>query len=225
MTVQMALKGAPDRTFTDRHSAGVALAKAAKRLGLPTRPMVLGLPRGGVPVAFELARVLHAPLDVLVVRKIGLPGNPELAIGAIASGGIVIREPCLDELPGVPPFHFEELAQTQWRELVRRERTYRGTRELLDLAGGTVLIVDDGLATGATMIAALRAARRAGAQKVIAAAPVASEVAAARVDAEADETLFLRIPPYLSSIGEWYDDFRQIEDDEVCALLERASTP
>lgn len=220
MTTQLALQGATRRTFADRHSAGVALAKATKRLRLPAQTIVLALPRGGVPVAAEVARALSAPLDVLVVRKVGMPGNPELAMGAIASGGIVVRDSGFDE---VPAFQFEELAQTQWRELVRRERTYRGSRGLLDLAGRTVLIVDDGLATGATMIAAIHAARRAGAQKVLAAAPVASEPAAARVGAEADETLFLKIPPYLSSIGEWYDDFRQVEDDEVCALLEGAA--
>lgn len=215
-----AFDGTALRAFMDRHTAGVALARAAKRLQLPSSTIVLALPRGGVPVAAEVARALNAPLDVLVVRKVGMPGNPELAIGAIASGGIVIREPAFDELPRIPGLQFDQLAQAQWHELVRRERRYRGTRKLLDLAGRTVVIVDDGLATGATMIAAIHAARQAGAQKVVAAAPVASGEAAARVGAEADETLFLRVPAYLRSIGEWYDDFRQVEDDEVCALLE-----
>jgi predicted phosphoribosyltransferase len=184
--------------------------------------VVLALPRGGVPVAFEVARALHLPLDALVVRKIGMPDNPEFAIGAIAWGGVIVREPGL-EGQRLPASQFEALAQTERRELERRERAYRGRRGPLDLAGRTALIVDDGLATGATMIAAIRAARQAGAQNVIAAAPVTSDDAAARVGAEADDTLFLKIPAYFSCIGEWYDDFRQIEDDEVCTLLDRAT--
>jgi putative phosphoribosyl transferase len=190
---------------------------------LPARTIVLGLPRGGVPVAFEVAKALRAPLDVLVVRKIGMPANPEFAIGAIAAGGVLVRETALEGLPRIPPFQFEQLVLTERRELDRRERAYRADRGPLDLAGRTVLLVDDGLATGATMIAAIRATRQAGAQTVIAAAPVASDEAAARVGAEADKTLFLKIPAYLGAIGEWYDDFRQIEDDEVCALLDRAT--
>jgi putative phosphoribosyl transferase len=223
MMSQLAFNGTPPRTFIDRHSAGLELARVAKRLRLPPRAIVLGLPRGGVPVAFEVAKALHAPLDVLVVRKIGMPANPEVAIGAIAPGGVIEREPGFDGLTRISPLHFEALAHSEKRELDRRERAYRGARGPLDLAARAVVLVDDGLATGATMIAAIRAARQAGAQRVIAAAPVASDEAAARVGAEADETLFLRIPAYLTSIGEWYDDFRQIEDDEVCALLERAS--
>jgi predicted phosphoribosyltransferase len=218
----LALNGTPPRSFIDRRDAGLALARAAKRLRLLPRTVVLGLPRGGVPVASEVARGLRVPLDVLVVRKIGMPANPEFAIGAIAAGGTVVREPDLEGLPRISAFQFDELVQAQKRELLRRERAYRGGRGPLDLVDRPVLIVDDGLATGATMIAAIRAARQAGASQVIAAAPVASGEAAARIDAEADATLFLKIPAYLSSIGEWYDDFHQIEDDEVCALLEKS---
>jgi predicted phosphoribosyltransferase len=218
----LALDGTPRRTFVDRHSAGVSLARAAKRLRLPPETIVLGLPRGGVPVAFEVAKALRVPLDVLVVRKIGMPANPEFAIGAIASGGIIEREPGFDGFLRISDLEFEALARTEQRELDRRERAYRGARGALDLAARNVVLVDDGLATGATMIAAIRAARQAGARRVIAAAPVASGEAAARVGAEADETLFLKTPAYLSAIGEWYEDFRQIEDEEVCALLERA---
>jgi putative phosphoribosyl transferase len=174
-------------------------------------------------VAFEVARALRIPLDVLVVRKIGMPGNPEFAIGAIASGGVVVREPRVEGYTRIPAIQFDELARAEQHELARRELAYRRGRRPLGLTGHTALIVDDGLATGATMIAAIRAARQAGAHKVIAAAPVASDEAAARVSGEADDTLFLTIPAYLGCIGEWYDDFRQIEDAEVCELLEQAN--
>jgi len=218
---QLAIDGAPPRTFIDRRNAGLALASAAKRLRLPASTIVLALPRGGVPVAFEVAKALQAPLDVLVVRKIGMPANPEFAIGAVAPGDVLVREAGLVGFPRIPAFQFEEFVQRERRELDRRERAYRGARGPLDLHGHTALLVDDGLATGATMIAAIRAARRAGAQTVIASAPVASEDAATLIGGEADKTLFLETPAHLSSIGEWYDDFGQIEDDEVSALLER----
>ena len=213
---------APSRAFIDRRSAGRALASAMKRLRLPARGVVLGLPRGGVPVAYEVARALRFPLDVLVVRKIGMPGNPEFAIGAIASGGVAVREPALEGRPRIDGISFGELAQAEERELERRELAYRGTHGMRDLTGQTVLLVDDGLATGATMIAAIRAARKAHARRVIAAAPVASDDAAARVSSEADDTLFLKIPAYLSCIGEWYDDFHQVDDSEVRELLDKA---
>jgi predicted phosphoribosyltransferase len=193
-----------------------------KRLRLPARAIVLGLPRGGVPVAYEVARTLHLPLDVLVVRKIGMPGNAEFAIGAIASGGVAVREPALEGLPRLAGIQFDELAQAEERELERRELVYRGSRGMADLAGRTAVLVDDGLATGATMLAAIRAARKAGARRVVAAAPVASDEAAARVGSEADEVKFLKIPACLNCIGEWYDDFQQVDDREVCKLLAKA---
>lgn len=214
--------GAPARSFIDRHSAGRALASAMKRLRLPAHGVVLGLPRGGVPVAYEVARALRFPLDVLVVRKIGMPGNPEFAIGAIASGGVAVREPALEGYPRMGGISFDELAQAEERELERRELAYRGCRGMRDLTAQTVLLVDDGLATGATMIAAIRAARKAGATRVIVAAPVASDEGAARVSSEADDTLFLKIPAYLTCIGEWYDDFHQVSDAEVYELLEKS---
>lgn len=214
---------APSRTFIDRRSAGRALASAMKRLRLPARTVVLALPRGGVPVAFEVARALHFPLDVLVVRKVGMPANPEFAIGAIASGDVVVREPGLQGWPRLSALQFDELASAEKHELARREIAYRGDRAPPDLAGATAVLIDDGLATGATMIAALRSARKAGAKRVIVAAPVASDDAAARVTGEADDAVFLKIPADLSSIGEWYDDFHQVGDAEVCTLLEKAT--
>lgn len=203
-------------TFADRTTAGIELGHAIHERGLGASGIVLGLPRGGVPVASEIAVALRAPLDVMAVRKIALPKNPEFAIGAIA-GKTIVREPN-------PPFEvstalFNELARRQRVELRRRERTYRPGRPPLNLKGLDVLLVDDGLATGCTMLAAVREANRLQASRVIVAAPVASDSGYALVRAEADEVIALRIEPHLSSVGAWYEDFRQVEDSEVCALL------
>ena len=182
--------------------------------------LVLGLPRGGVPVAHEIARALEAPLDVMLVRKVGMPGQPELAIGAVAAGGIVVHDRTLErEYPGIAAA-FERVAAEERRELSRRERVYRAGLAPLFLEGKTVLLVDDGLATGSTMLAAVRAARAAGAGAVVVAVPVASAQAAALVGAEADELVILQIPAMLFAIGEWYERFEQLEDDEVCRILE-----
>ncbi|MBS0421219.1 MAG: phosphoribosyltransferase [Proteobacteria bacterium] len=205
-------------TFADRKTAGIQLGAAIRRRSLAAPGVVLGLPRGGVPVAFEISRVLGAPLDVMPVRKIAMPDNPEFAIGAIA-GKTVVRE-------SNPPFEvstqqFAELARLQRVELRRRERIYRAGLLPLNLKGLDVLLVDDGLATGCTMLAAVREANRLGASRVIVAAPVASDAGHALVRAEADEVIALRIEPRLSSVGAWYDDFTQVEDFEVCELLAR----
>jgi putative phosphoribosyl transferase len=215
-----------DRTpcpFADREAAGRQLAD---KLGQRTwhRPLiVLGLPRGGVAVALPVASALKAPLDVLVVRKIGMPGQPELAIGAIASGGIVVRDAAAaDHWFGRGRREnatFERIVADERRELGRREAAYRAGRPPLDLKGKTVFLVDDGLATGSTMVAAVRAAHQAGARAVIAAAPIASAEAVERVSAEADEVVVLAVPLALSSIGEWYDRFEQLSDAEVSRLL------
>jgi putative phosphoribosyl transferase len=221
------------RVFADRAAAGRELArKLGSELARGKRRtplIVLGLPRGGVAVAAPVASALHAPLDVLVVRKVGYPLQPELAIGAIAAGGIVVRD--------APPAHrwlgpaagddaaFEQIVAREHRELERREALYRAGREPLDLKDKTVLLVDDGLATGSTMIAAVRAARKAGARAIIAAAPVASPQAIERVSAEADDVVVLVAPQMLFSIGEWYDRFEQLSDAEVSRLLSSASEP
>ncbi len=160
--------------FVDRTQAGRALGRIVRELKLQPPVLVLALPRGGVPIAYEVANALHAPLDVLVVRKIGMPGQPELAIGAIASGGILVREPGGGGQDWLDA-HFGRLAQRELAEVERRERAYRGGLPPLDLRGRTVVLVDDGLATGATMVAAIRAARQAGAHHVVVAAPVASD--------------------------------------------------
>jgi putative phosphoribosyl transferase len=207
------------RPFADRRAAGRQLAAAVARLRLKTPVVVLGLPRGGIPVAVEVARALRAPLDVMLVRKVGMPGQPELALGAVATGAVTVREP--RDYGGLEPGteEFASLAERERRELVRREQLYRAGRPPLELIGKTVVLVDDGLATGATMLAAVRAARKAGAATVVAAAPVASDEAAARIGAECDELVILEIPSSLRAIGEWYLDFAQLEDSEVCELL------
>jgi predicted phosphoribosyltransferase len=208
--------------FADRADAGRQLADRVRRLSLTGPLLILGLPRGGVPVAYEVARALGGELDVLAVRKVGMPGQPELAIGALASGGIVVRDPAHREWAPVLSARFEQLAQRERAELERRETAFRGGMPPLDLHGRTVVLVDDGLATGATMVAAIRAARKAGAERVVVAAPVASVESAALVAAEADEVAIVRTPPLLFAIGDWYRDFAQVDDAEVRRLLARA---
>jgi len=210
-----------ERIFPDRASAGAALGRELQRRRLRPPLLVLGLPRGGVPVAYEVAQVLKAPLDVMLVRKIGMPGWPELAIGAVASGNILVRKPPLEM--DIPAEAFEQLAEEQRRELVRRERVYRGDRPPLELKGKTVILVDDGLATGSTMLAAVRAARKADAASIVVAAPVASRQATDLLGTEADSVVILQTPEMLFAIGEWYQDFEQLEDDEVTRLLARAN--
>jgi putative phosphoribosyl transferase len=208
------------RVFPDRAAAGAALARAIQQRPLRQPVLVLALPRGGVPVAYEVARALDAPLDVMVVRKVGMPGQPELAIGAVASGDIVVHERTIEqEIPGIAAA-FERVAAQERHELLRRERVYRAGLAPLELKGRTVVLVDDGLATGSTMLAAVRAARAGGAAAIVVAAPVASPQAAQLLAAEADELVILQIPPMLFAIGEWYERFEQLEDAEVCQLLE-----
>jgi putative phosphoribosyl transferase len=208
------------RVYADRAAAGVALARELQQRKLQAPVLVLALPRGGVPVAYEIARALEAPLDVMLVRKVGVPGQPELAMGAVASGGIVVHDSTLErEYPGIAE-SFERVAAEERRELARRERVYRAGLAPLALLGRTVVLVDDGLATGSTMLAAVRATRAGGATAIVVAAPVASTQAAQLVGAEADELVILQIPVMLFAIGEWYEHFEQLEDEEVCRLLE-----
>jgi putative phosphoribosyl transferase len=206
--------------FPDRTAAGQQLARALADRNLQGPLLVLGLPRGGVPVAYEVARALQAPLDVMVVRKVGMPGQPELAIGAIASGDITVRA----ESEALIAFNvpFEQLAQRERVELERRERAYRAGAPPIDAKGKTVILVDDGLATGATMLAAVRAARKLGAAAVVVAAPVASQDAVELTGAEADDVVVLVTPALLFSISQWYDHFEQVDDTEVRELLQRA---
>lgn len=213
------------RVFEDRLEAGLELARAVSKRRLKAPMVVLGLPRGGVPVAHEVAKALNAPLDVMVVRKIGMPGQPELAIGAVASGGVLVREAHASSYLAERGIHFEQLAERQRAEVERRERIYRKGLPPLDLKSQTAILVDDGLATGSTMLAAIRAARQSGAAAVVVAAPVASREAYALVSAEADDVVIIQTPPFLYAIGEWYRDFRQVDDAEVYELLAARREP
>jgi len=208
-----------NRTYADRQEAGVELGRAVSKRKLRAPMLVLGLPRGGVPVAYEVAKALRAPLDVMIVRKVGMPGQPELAIGAVASGNIVVHEPHLSSYLAERGIDFDELARQQRAEVERREQLYRAELPPLDLKDKTAVLVDDGLATGSTMLAAVRAAHKAGAAAVVVAAPVASREAHALVNREADKLVILQTPEFLMAIGEWYVNFDQVEDEEVCRLL------
>lgn len=213
------------RRFVSRAAAGIALGRELIPRSFKHPVLVLGLARGGVPVAYEVARLLHAPLDVMLVRKVGMPGQPELAIGAIAAGNVVVHEAHFPtSIPALADM-FDQAAMVERRELTRRERVYRAGLGPLNLHSKTAILVDDGLATGCTMLAAIRAARQAGAAEIVAAAPIGTAEAENLIAGEADAVVILAIPPVLSSIGEWYQHFQQLQDDEVCRLLalDRAS--
>ena len=212
---------ANNQSYANRRAAGAELGRAVARAAPQAPRIVLGLPRGGVPVAYEVAQALHAPLDVMIVRKVGMPTQPELAIGAVASGGITVRDPPAAVL-GITDEAFERLATHERAEVERREQDFRAGLPPLNLAGQCAILVDDGIATGATMLAALRAARKAGAASVVVAVPVASSEAAASLKAEADSTVILMIPRFLLAIGQFYDDFSQSTDEEVKTLLDMA---
>ena len=206
--------------YADRETAGRALAAPlARRLAEGERAIVLALPRGGVPVAARVADALGAPLDVLLVRKLGVPGHEELAFGALASGGVCVLNERVVEAAGLDPEAMRAVAAREAAELERRERRYRCDRPPLDVTGATAIVVDDGLATGATMRAAVAALRRRGAARILAAAPVGSPDACDRLAGEADGVICLRRPRAFRAVGAWYHDFSEIDDDEVAALL------
>jgi predicted phosphoribosyltransferase len=208
------------RVYSDRAEAGRLLGVAVReRLAAASRAIVLGLPRGGVPVAAEVARALGAPLDVLVVRKVGVPEQPELAMGAVGPGGVIVRNEELLELLPNAAREFQRVAQRERAEVERRERAYRGGRPPLAIAGRTAILVDDGVATGATMRAGVAATRALGAARVVVATPVAASDACALLEAEADEVVCLQVPPDFHAVGAWYEEFPQLDDDEVRALL------
>ena len=204
--------------FADRREAGQRLADSLATLrGEPV--IVLGIPRGGVVVAAEVARALDAPLDVVVPRKVGAPGNPELGLGAVAPGVSVLDERLIRDL-GVPRSYLEQEIAAQEREIERRTAAYRGDRPPVELDGKTAVVVDDGVATGGTAVAALRWAKYAGARRVVLAVPVAPRQAMAGLAEEADDVVVLGTPEPFYAVGQWYDRFDQVSDDEVVRLLQ-----
>lgn len=205
--------------FADRRDAGRQLATRLERWRNAPGLIVLGLPRGGVPVAAEVASALGAPLDVCTARKLGAPDQPEFAIGAIAGGGVVVLHHATIADLGLSDAAVQRIRASEEEELRRREHLYRGDRPPLALAGRTVIIVDDGIATGATMEAVLLAIRAQHPAAIVVAAPVASGDAAARLEQLADSCVFVHVPGDFMAVGAWYHDFDQTEDDEVRALL------
>jgi predicted phosphoribosyltransferase len=210
------------RLFRDRQEAGVALAAQLARFGNDPSVVVLGLPRGGVPVAYEVARALHVPLDVFVVRKLGVPGHRELAMGAIASGGVRVLNPEVVNALGIPPNMIDAVADQEQKELERQQRDYRGDGPFPDLKGRTVIVVDDGLATGSTMRAAVKALRLMEPRRIVVAAPVAAAETCRSLAKEADEMVCVNTPEAFHAVSLWYQEFSQTTDDEVRALLKSA---
>jgi predicted phosphoribosyltransferase len=210
--------------FADRREAGAELAARLRHLD-GEDVVVLALPRGGVPVGYEVARALDAPLDIFLVRKLGLPGHRELAMGAIASGGIRVLNDDVVRWYSVPDRVIDEVAREEQAELERRERAYRKTRPPVDLKDRVVVLVDDGLATGSTMRAAVEAVRQRQPARVVVAVPVGSPDTCREFASIADEVVCARTPEPFSAVGQWYRDFSQTTDDEVQQLLDGERTP
>lgn len=209
--------------FKDRRDAGRKLAQLLKPYANRPDVVVLALPRGGVPVAYEVARALKAPLDVFLVRKLGLPGHEELAMGAIASGGVRVVNQDIIEALDIPPAVVEAVARREQAELERRERLYRGNRPPLDVRGKTVILIDDGLATGSSMRAAVAGLRALEPARIVVAVPTASPETCEAFESEVDELVCAITPQPFYSVGLWYDDFSQTSDDEVRRLLAEAN--
>jgi len=208
--------------FKDRVAAGQQLGRSLADLR-EEDPLVLALPRGGVPVAAQVASALHAPLDILLVRKLGLPSHPEVAFGAIGEDGVRILNEDVVQRFGLSEREILHVENREREELARRLVKYRGGRPPLSLEGRTVIIVDDGLATGATARVAVRIARRRGARHVIVAVPVASLGALRDIASQSEQTISLLVPQSFRAVGEWYEDFDQTTDEEVTTLLDAAA--
>jgi predicted phosphoribosyltransferase len=207
------------RTFRDRREAGRALAEDLTSYRDRDGVLVLGLARGGVPVAWEIAAALHAPLDVFLVRKLGVPRWSELAMGALASGGGVVMNDNVVSSLHITDDQVREVIASETAELARREQAYRGGRPLTDPRGKTVILVDDGIATGASMLAAVRALRAAGPESIVVAVPVGPPSACSELAQEADDVVCATMPPGFEAVGQVYADFHQVSDDEVRELL------
>ncbi|HVD43316.1 MAG TPA: phosphoribosyltransferase [Gaiellaceae bacterium] len=209
--------------FRNRTEAGRALARVLSRYAGRDDVVVLALPRGGVPVAYEVAKELGAPLDVFLVRKLGVPGHEELAMGAIASGGVLVLDDGVVRWLGISEDQIQKTLARELDELRRREAAYREGRPLPDLKGKTVILVDDGLATGASMQAAARAVRRHDPARIVVAVPVASRATCDQFREEVDEVVCAVTPAPFYAVGNWYEDFSQTSDEEVRELLELAA--
>jgi len=215
----------PERMFSDRREAGRELARLLPASLRSDDVVVLALPRGGVPVAFEIAQALGAPLDVFLVRKLGTPGHPELAMGAIASGGIRVLNDEVVEYLNIPGDLIDAVAEREQAELERREAAYRQGRPMPSLRNRTVILVDDGLATGSTMKAAVEAAKHEQPTRVIVAVPVGAPETCRELANRADEVICARMPTPFSAVGQWYRDFTQTTDEEVKNLLTASGRP
>ena len=205
--------------FANRREAGAALAAQLERYRGRGDVVVLALPRGGVPVGYEVARALGAPLDVFMVRKLGAPGHRELAMGAIASGGVRVLNRDVIGWYGISPAAIEATAREELAELERRERTYRESREPVEVKDRVVLLIDDGLATGSTMKAAVQAVRELGPARIVVAVPVGAPQTCSELQELADEVVCARTPEDFAAVGQWYVDFSQTGDEEVRELL------
>jgi putative phosphoribosyl transferase len=213
------------RTFADRRDAGRELGKlltkyAPRHSG--GRTIVFGLPRGGLPVAYEVAKAIEAPLDVFIVRKIGVPWHPELAMGAIASGGTVVSNPEVLRSLRIDDATFERVVENERRELERREIAYRGNNPQPAVNGATCIVVDDGIATGASMMAAVMALRDRKPKRIVVATPIAAPTVHMQFAGKADDVVCVFTPPEFTAVGLWYEDFEQTEDEEVTRLLQDA---
>lgn len=209
--------------FRNRIEAGQQLAKRLAKYASRPDVLVLALPRGGVPVAYEVAQALHVPLDVFIVRKLGVPGHEELAMGAIASGGVRVLNDEVVESLWIPDAVIDAAAERELLELERRERTYRDDRPAPDVQGRTVILVDDGIATGSTMKAAIEALRQLEASRVVVAVPTAALSTAREMRSDVDELVAVMTPADFLGVGQWYEDFSQTSDEEVRDVLQRAA--
>lgn len=211
--------------FASRMNAGHKLAEELGAYANRDDVVVLGIPRGGVPVAFEVATRLHAPLDVFLLRKLGVPGQEELAFGAIASGGVRFLDREIIEAVGISGEEIERVTSAEREELQRREQILRGGRPALDVRGKTVIVVDDGIATGSSISAGIKALRRLQPSRLVVAVPVAPNRTCDRLKTEVDEVVCLQTPLSFRAIGQFYEDFSQVPDKEVMELLKRAQRP
>ncbi|HEY9747559.1 MAG TPA: phosphoribosyltransferase [Allocoleopsis sp.] len=213
------------KRFQNRTEAGQVLASLLNQYRDRKDVLVLGLPRGGVPVAFEIASVLHAPLDIFLVRKLGVPGHEELAMGAIASGDVRVLNDDVVETQHISDLTIEQVAQNEQQELQRREHRYRGNRPTLSLSDQIVILVDDGLATGATMRAAVLAVQQLQPKEIVVAVPVGARQAYEQISPQVDSIICAVMPERFNSVGAWYEEFPQTSDREVCDLLQRSQNP